>query len=155
VAPAKPVAPAERATHRSAGPSQGAAPRAPSAPRARGDRTEAGALFGRRSEARGSRSGERAKASASAASASDAGDGERATGAQSGDGGAAAAQAGAADELAMADPVATGAQASEDSSGALPFTGFGVPLLAVIGLLGFAAGLVLRRTARRVTRDGA
>jgi translation initiation factor IF-2 len=125
----------------------------------------AGALFGRGSDARGRRSGAGRKASASRASARDAGDGAEAPGTQSGDSGAgaaqtggsgaAAAQAGDPGAVATADPVATGAQATEDSSGALPFTGSGVPLLAAIGLLGIAAGLLLRRMNRRVTRAGA
>jgi hypothetical protein len=115
----------------------------------------AGALFGRGSDARSRRAGAKAKASASGASASDAGGGAEATAAQSGDSGAAASQAGDSGAVATADPVVTGAQATEDSSGALPFTGSGVPLLAVIGLLALAAGLVLRRMTRRVTRAGA
>jgi hypothetical protein len=73
------------------------------------------------------------------------------TGAQAGESGSAAAPPGDPAALATADPVVTGAQATEDSSGALPFTGSGVLLLAAVGLLGLAAGLVLRR----VTRAGA
>jgi hypothetical protein len=124
----------------------------------------AGALFGHGGDAPGRRSDAGPKASASGASASDAGDGAKARGAQTGDSGGAAAQAGdpgavatAGDPgaVATADPVATGAQATEDSSGALPFTGSGVPLLAAIGLLGIAAGVLLRRMTRRVTRAGA
>jgi hypothetical protein len=103
-----------------------------------------------------------AKTAARRASVSDAGDGAKATAAQSGEPGGAAAQAedpsaaaqsgGAAE---TADPVATGAQASEDSSGVLPFTGFGVSLLVTLGLIGLAGGLLLRRLGRRVTRAGA
>ena len=74
---------------------------------------------------------------------------------QSGDSGGAAEQSGAPGAGATADPVATGAQAAGGSDGALPFTGSGFPLLVALGLLGLAAGLVLRRVTRRVTRAGA
>jgi hypothetical protein len=46
-----------------------------------------------------------------------------------------------------ADPVATGAQPSDDSSGALPFTGSAIALLAGLGLLVMTAGFALRRVA--------
>lgn len=100
--------------------------------------------------------GARAKASASGSSAgAKAGDGAKAGGGQGGDSEASAAQSGDPVSLATADPVATGAQATEDSDGALPFTGSGVALLAAIGLVGIGAGLLLRRRTRRVTRVGA
>ncbi len=139
---------------------------APGAPTGRGGEEaaggHAGALFGRGDDARGGRGGDArsrragagAKASASGAAASGSGGGAEATAAQSGDSGAAASQGGDSGAVATADPVVTGAQATEDSSGALPFTGSGVPLLAAIGLLALAAGLVLRRMTRRVTRAG-
>ena len=50
--------------------------------------------------------------------------------------------------------VATGAQATDDSSGSLPFTGSGVLPFAAIGVLGLVAGLAIRRMTRRVTRAG-
>jgi hypothetical protein len=75
----------------------------------------------------------------------------------SGDAADAGAQGGDPADLATADPVVTGAQASDDSTGALPFTGSDVPLLAGLGLLALAVGVALRRTApaRRVSRGGA
>jgi hypothetical protein len=68
-------------------------------------------------------------------------------------GDAAAIAAGAAS--ATADPVATGAQAAEGSSRALPFSGSDVGLLAALGLLALMAGVALRTTGRGPTRDGA
>jgi hypothetical protein len=143
------------------GPSQdkaGPASPQPSAPAQKADPQMVGRTSNRTGaagDARTRRPRAGAKATASGASASDAGDGAEATGAQGGDPASAAAEAGDAGAVATADPVATGAQATEDSSGALPFTGSGVPLLAAVGLLGIAAGLLLRRMARRVTRAGA
>jgi hypothetical protein len=69
---------------------------------------------------------------------------------------AASAAPGAASGAAgTADPVASGAQRDGDSTGAFPFTGSGVLLVAALGLLALGAGLALRRGARRVTRAGA
>jgi hypothetical protein len=105
-----------------------------------------------------------AKASGAKATAAQSGDSGGAA-AQTGDSGLAAAQGGDSGEAgthsgdlgagATADPVATGAQRTDDSSGALPFTGSAVPLLAAIGLLGLVAGLTIRRMTRRVIRAGA
>jgi hypothetical protein len=55
------------------------------------------------------------------------------------------ASAAQADETA--DPVATGAQPSDDSSGGLPFTGSDLALLAGLGLLVMTAGFGVRRAA--------
>lgn len=153
--PAGPQAP-EPAAGGPVGPSQEARP-APSSPKsspstpARRANPEVGGRTSNRADATSGGGNGRANVSASAASASDAGDGARAMGAQRRDPAAVAAQAGDPGAIATANPVATGAQATEDSSGALPFTGSGVPLLAAIGLLGLAAGLLLRR----ITRAGA
>jgi hypothetical protein len=75
--------------------------------------------------------------------------------AQSGASRGAAAQTGDLGAGTTADPVATGAQSAEGSSGALPFTGSAAILLATIGLLGLVAGAALRRMGRRVTQASA
>jgi hypothetical protein len=102
----------------------------------------------------GESAGAAAQSGESAGAAAQSGDSGDAT-AQSGASGGTVAQTGDLGAGATADPVATGAQSAEGSSGALPFTGSAATLLAAIGLLGLVAGLALRRMDRRITRAGA